>query len=683
MRHLLMILCATAAFQAPAFASDAPPNVVFILTDDLGWGDLGVLHQNAREGKRHATPHLDAMADEGLVMRRHYCPAPVCAPSRSSLFTGVHQGNAHIRDNQFDKALEDNHTLASVLRRAGYATALVGKYGLQGSDRFGDDVPTQTPSGWPAYPTERGFDEFFGYVRHKDGHLHYPVNPWPLANKAHRENVEVWWNDREVSADLDGCYTSDLFTARAKHWIAGHVSRSPERPFFLMLTYDTPHAALQVPAGAYPSGFGTGGGVQWTGEPGRMINTAGGEVDSFIHPDYADEGWPDLEARFATMVRRLDDNVHDVLQTLRDVGVADNTLVVFTSDNGPHHESYVEGDNWGDGAYSPQAFQSYGPFDGVKRDTYEGGVRMPTLAWGPGIVPGGRVDETPSQFHDWLPTLASLAGVAPPARSDGVSLLPTLTGEGRQTPSTVYIEYQNNARTPKYDDFLPTRRGAARKQMQVIHLGGYKGVRTNIKAADDPFQIYDLDADPLEETDLADTSEEMRALQRRMQDRVLQLRHANDSAPRPYDGAPVPPLTKLPDSELPDGDADPAVRWTAYAGAFDYVPQTAGLREIGSGESDEALAARLDGAGVFEFVRPGVLPEETTVEFSMSSDRPFFVRLNDGGHLIDADAPFEAGRTYTATRRLGAGLHEISVIALTDDGGAADVELTITPVEAN
>ena len=144
---------------------------------------------------------LDRMADEGMQLRAHYCPAPVCAPSRSSLLTGVHQGHAVVRDNQFDKALADNHTLASVMKDAGYKTWLVGKYGLQGATNGKDD--SWTPADWSAYPTKRGFDRFYGYVRHRDGHLHYPAETWALGDsEAHRERKQVWFNDEEVSKDL-------------------------------------------------------------------------------------------------------------------------------------------------------------------------------------------------------------------------------------------------------------------------------------------------------------------------------------------------------------------------------------------------------------------------------------------------------------------------------------------------
>ena len=671
MRSLLTLLlfCPVACL-----AADGRPNIVFVLADDLGWGDLGVYHQNSlTDHPSHRTPHLDRMAEEGLQMRQHYCPAPVCAPSRSSLLSGVHQGNAVIRNNQFDRALEDNHTLASVLQEAGYATALVGKYGLQGTKRFGDTVPSETAEGWPAYPTKRGFDEFLGYVRHKDGHVHYPIDVWPVANAGHREPVELWHNDREISDQLDNCYTSDLFTAYSKKWIGERADAG--EPFFLYLAYDTPHAALQVPAAPYPDGFGKDGGVQWTGEPGRMINTADGEPDSFIHPEYASEDWPDLDKRFATMVRRIDDHMADLLQTLRDHGLADNTLVVFSSDNGPHHESYVDGDAWGNGAYTPQAFQSYGPFDGTKRDTWEGGIRVPTLAWGPGVVRKG-VNETPSQFHDWLPTFAELAGVAAPARSDGVSLVPTLTGEGEQRTPVTYVEYQNGGSTPKYEDFAKQHRGQKRKEMQAVFLDGHKGVRMNIQSADDPFLIFDLSADPDEVNDLAGTSPRFEALQRRMRDRVLQIRSPNPDAKRPYDDAPVPPLATP--EELSRREIDAGIRWTAYAGDFAYVPQVAGLEELTSGRTADEFAGGAADAGAVAFTQSFVVNEDGPVTFRMSSGRPFFARLNgpsDGGHLIDADRPFEAGKTFEATRTLAAGLHEVSVITLTGDDGRAAVRV--------
>ncbi|MBT7866990.1 MAG: sulfatase-like hydrolase/transferase, partial [Opitutales bacterium] len=180
-------------------ASDSKPNIIFVFTDDMGYGDLGVLHQNQRTGKKHATPNLDRFAAEGIQLRRHYCPAPVCAPSRASLLRGLHQGHTEVRNSDFDKELPDNHTLGTIMQGAGYRTLHVGKYGLQGLGETKGSL--NSPDEWPAYPTKRGFDEYLGYVRHVDGHVHYPNNDWPMGNSpTHQTGKEVWHNEEEISA---------------------------------------------------------------------------------------------------------------------------------------------------------------------------------------------------------------------------------------------------------------------------------------------------------------------------------------------------------------------------------------------------------------------------------------------------------------------------------------------------
>lgn len=633
------------------------PNLVFILCDDLGWGDLGVFYQNQRTNRpRHRTPQLDAMAQQGMQLRAHYCPAPVCAPSRASLLTGVHQGHAEVRDNQFDKALEANHTLGSVLQTAGYRTAMIGKYGLPGA---GDD-----PETWPAYPTKRGFDTFYGYVRHRDGHIHYPADRYPLGNnELHREPKPVWHDDAEVSAGLEGCYTTDLFTARSKAWIQEHVEASPDQPFFLYLAYDTPHAALQVPAAPYPAGGGIDGGVQWLGRPGRMMNTAGGEIDSFRHPDYVDRGWSDVAERFATMVRRIDSAVGDLLQTLRDLDIDKNTLVVLTSDNGPHRESYLRGKN-----YTPEIFQSYGRFDGLKRDCWEGGIRMPTLLWWPGAINAGAVVHEPSQFHDWMPTFAELAGILPPARTDGVSLVPTLLGNRIQTPSTIYIEYAQGGRTPDYQDFGPQHRRRRRGQMQVLHLDGYKGVRVDITAANTPFEIYDLKNDPQERIDLADQSPRFRKLQARMQRRALRLRRPNDSAARPYDDQPIPALSdgEVAEEKLATG----RLQWRFREGAFAYVPKLTGQVSTAVGtvavtEPGRLRVPEIHAAGAVELAGAIQVPASGEYRFALAapSGGGALMRLHDA-LVIDADAGNAAASTVTAGVRLEAGWHPITLTYL-------------------
>ena len=660
----LITTAGVAAAEATARRADAP-NIIFILTDDLGWGDLGLFHQNdSTHDQTHQTPQLDRLGAAGLQMRAHYCPAPVCAPSRASLFTGMHQGNALIRDNQFDYALEDGPTIGRVLQSAGYRTMLVGKYGLQGGPKKRNE--DGDPGVWPAYPTRRGFDEFFGYVSHRAGHLHYPDDAWPLADKNHSGTVNLWSSrveggtetHEEVSEQLGGCYTTDLFTAKAKQLIAEHVQADDAdnaQPFFLMLCYDTPHAALQVPSMPYPDGGGLNGGVQWTGmgSSAGAINTAGGTPDSFIHPDYADRGWAKLDARFATMVRRIDSAVGDLDRTLADLGIAENTLVVFTSDNGPHHESYVDGDGWGQGAYRPTAFQSYGPYDGTKRDVYEGGIRMPTLAWMPGTVRQG-IDEQPSQFHDWLATFADLAGVAAPLRSDGVSLVPTLTGQGESQPRTVYIEYFQKSKTPGYDDFLPGRRGHQRGQMQVLFKDGIKGLRTGIQSADDPLELFDVTADPSEANDLAGERAELAAA---MQRDMIRLHGPIEGAKRPYDDAAIP----ADETGERRAAGSVALSEAGNTGTITFRPST-GDDGPAKAPSIKTFALKLDAPA--------------RCRLTVEGDIPFVARLHrpegSGAILVDGELGFDAERgesgelgergvSRSVERRFAAGTHSIDI----------------------
>lgn len=588
------------AFQLGARGATRP-NILFILCDDLGFGDIGAFYQNQRAALQDrsipffSTPHIDTLARDGVKLTQHYSAAPVCAPSRASLLTGLTQGNANVRDNQFDKSLEDTHTLGTVLQRAGYVTAAIGKWGLQGGDW--ENPKNKNPKlerplaekaaeyqTWESYPTKRGFDYFFGYVRHQDGHFHYPKE----------DGREVWQNDREISSALDKCYTADLWTAQAKKWITEQTKADPKRPFFVYLAYDTPHAKLQNPPCAYPEGGGLQGGVQWTGKPHAMLNTATGDLDSYMFPDYAkgtwdhdhnpatpEIAWPDVQKRYANDVRRIDSAVGDLLQLLRDLKIEDNTLVVFTSDNGPSIESYL------DEAYAPTFFRGYGPFDGIKRDTLEGGMREPTLVRWPARIPAGSVDERPSGQWDWLATFAEVAGLPVPAASDGVSLVGSITGRGERRESTIYLEYFQPGKTPNFTDFAPAHRGKTRGQMQNVMLNGFMGVRYNVKSAADDFEIYDLRKDPQEARDLGKTPG-MAQLQAAMKARVLQLRVPNASAPRPYDKALVPAVQRGLGEGL-------EVEWELFQGEWPWLPEFRGMQPVKRGKSkvmDLAVAGR-------------------------------------------------------------------------------------------
>jgi arylsulfatase A-like enzyme len=658
----LFPILACLALAVPVRAA-APPNIIFILCDDLGFGDTGPSFQNERAALHDrsvpafTTPQLDRFAKEGIQLRNHYCGAPVCAPSRASILLGRTQGHANVRDNQFDKALENNHTLATVLKQAGYATAAIGKWGLQGPgdrERSGpDDKKARggSPKAWPAFPTKRGFDFYFGYVRHVDGHFHYP-------KEDHRE---VWENDREISATLDLCYTADLFAARAKKWITDQRASKPQQPFFLYLAFDTPHAVLALPPCAFPAGSGLKGGLQWTGQSGAMINTATGKVDSWMDPAVANATWdhdknsatpevpwPDVQKRYATDVRRIDAAVGDLLQLLKDLQIDGDTLVVFTSDNGPSRESYLK-----DEPYEPDFFHGFGPFDGIKRDALQGGVREPTFVRWPARIPAGRLDRTPTGQWDWLATFADAAGAVAPAASDGVSLLPTLTGRGEQRRSALYIEYFNNQRTPSYETFARANRNRVRQQMQTLLVDGYVGMRYNVKSADDDFEIYDVEKDPQQSRNLAgDTG--MAEIQAKLKARALQARRPDAGAPRPYDDAAVPAAT-------PQGLQRGKVRYQAYEGQWPWVPDYQNLKAVTSGLvekiSASVCAAKVGGGAFFKGYFNAPAAGEYT--FIASSDGGTEVFLHDC-RVIDDDFG-RTGAPVAGTIRLAAGWHPLRV----------------------
>ncbi|WP_338288114.1 sulfatase-like hydrolase/transferase [Luteolibacter sp. LG18] len=658
MKIPVLLTLAAMAVLGPVASAAAPapkPNIIYILTDDLGYGDVGVFFQNQRAAKNAAaemTPALDKMAGEGLQLRGHYCPAPVCAPSRASFLSGVHQGHANVRDNQFDKALEDNHTVASVLKEAGYATAVIGKWGLQGSPFGGggevDEAKGQkagSPGTWPAYPTKRGFDYFFGYVRHGDGHEHYP------KEGTYKGGKQVWDGNQEISAQLDKCYTTDLFTARAKKWIVDQKASAPDKPFFLYLAYDTPHATTELPTGPYPAGKGVKGGLQWTGKPGAMISSATGTVDSYYYPEFANatytgpawggkkdkkddtvekRPWPDVYKRYATSVRRIDECVADLGQLLKDLKIDDNTLVIFTTDNGPSNESYLPQQ------FQPNFFASFGPFDGIKRDCWEGGIRTGAIVRWPAFVPGKRVSELPCQAHDWMTTFAEVAGVVAPARADGVSLVPTLTGKGEQKPSTVYVEYAFNGRTPSFPEFDVSHRDRQRGQMQVIRLGNLVGVRYAVKAQADDFEIYDVIKDPQQTKNLAGQNQE---LQQEMKDKVLQLRRPLPAAKRPYDGELVP-ADKA-------GGKEPGVAWRAYEAKFAWVPKFDSVVPVKAGVSarpEVAALTKQEDAGVLwsGFIQ---VPADGEYTFHCKADSGVVLRVHEatvidggfGSKAVDAE----------------------------------------------
>ncbi len=654
----------------PSQVTQAKPNVIFILVDDMGWGDVGAFWQNQRKANNdrsepwQMTPALDELAAGGAMLTNHYTAAPVCAPSRASLLLGVSQGHANVRDNQFDKELQDSYTLGTVLRGAGYHTAAIGKWGLQGGggEAVGPD--------WPAHPLNRGFDYYLGYIRHRDGHEHYP------KEGIYRGSKEVWENNTNIAGDLDKAYTADLWTAAAKRYVTQQAQATEKSPFFLYLAYDTPHAVLELPTQAYPAGGGLDGGLQWTGQPGQMINTANGTVDSYIYPEYKDAtydhdnnpatpevNWPETYQRYASACRRIDDGVRDLVTLLKDLGIYENTLIVFASDNGPSEEDYLPRDKYVQN--TPDFFNSFGPFDGIKRDVWEGGVREPTIVSWPARIAGNRVIDEPSAMYDWMATFAEAAGVAAPARTDGVSLLPLLTGERDSVAHPVYVEYFEGRKTPSYPEFLSSHAGRQRNQMQMIRMGDFAGVRYDIQSADDDFEIYNVVKDPQEADNLA-TNPEYQDMQNSMKQTVLQRRRPDPGAPRPYDSALVPAIEQQP--------AKTGLHWSAYEGSFPWVSDVSGLAPSAEGTADLPDPSVMNQAGML--VYDGIIqaPADGEYEFSVQSDGPFVIRLHEA-LLADAGYGYQPGQQVSATAMLQAGSHSVRIYMLKKTGSEQNFEI--------
>jgi arylsulfatase A-like enzyme len=364
-----------------------PPNIVFILADDLGWGDLGCYGQ-----RWIRTPNLDRMAREGTRFTDAYAGCTVCAPSRSVLMTGFHMGHTSVRANTGGIPLRpEDVTVAEVLKQAGYATGCFGKWGL-------GDIGTE------GVPWKQGFDEFFGYLHQVHAHFYYP--PY------------LWENDRKfpLPGNQDGkrtTYSHDVIAERALDFIRRHR----DRPFFCYVAFTIPHLELLVPEDSL---------AEYRGK----IPEDKPYRDPRNH--YAPQDYP--RAAYAAMITRMDRDVGRILRLLAELGLESSTIVFFTSDNGG------AGRLWGD-----EFFQSWGPFRGHKQNLYEGGIRVPMIVRWPGRVPAGRVSDFAWSFQDFLPTAADLAGIKPPAGIDGISVLPTLLGQ-RQSPHP-YLYWE----LPRYD----------------------------------------------------------------------------------------------------------------------------------------------------------------------------------------------------------------------------------------
>jgi arylsulfatase A-like enzyme len=397
------------------------PNIIFILADDLGYGDVGYQGQQ----KIH-TPNIDKMAADGMRFTYCYAGTTVCAPSRASLMTGLHTGHTAIRGNkgfqpEGQYPLPDSSlTIATVLQTHGYTTGVFGKWGL--------GYPGSTGT-----PDKKGFTDFYGYNCQTLAHNYYPDHLWSNTEKITLPNTRTH----------DSVYSADLIHQHALQFLQDNK----DHPFFLFCAYTLPHAELQVPH------------------------------DS-VYANYVAQFHDTLRAAYAAMVSRFDRYVGEIRAQVRALGLANNTLILFSSDNGPHHE----------GGNDPAYFNSSGSLRGIKRDLYEGGIREPFVAVWPRHIRPGAVSDRPFAFWDLFPTFEQLADIPVTTHIDGYSILPVLKShpENAKQHDYFYWEFHENG------------------GRQAVRWGKWKGVRLNVNTiADPPIELYDLEKDPHETTDIA------------------------------------------------------------------------------------------------------------------------------------------------------------------------------------
>jgi arylsulfatase len=455
---LLVLQAAVASAQTPSPRPGArKPNIILILADDLGYNEVGAYGQ-----AKIRTPNIDRLAREGVRLTDHYSGSPVCAPSRAVLLTGLHTGHAYIRDNDEmgfrgdvwrDPALEGQRplaagtfTVASMLKRAGYATAAVGKWGLGGPGSEGE-------------PARLGFDLFYGFLCQRVAHNHYPAYLWRNSTRVPLDNPSIYPHEK-FPADKDPKaaasyeryggkqYALDMMGDEARAFITANK----DRPFFLYFAPTIPHAALQVPEDSLAEYTGAFPETPYAGDKGYLPHRA-------------------PRAAYAAMVTRLDREVGRLAQLVRELGLDRDTLIVFTSDNGPTFN----------GGTDSTFFDSAGPFRGLKTMVYEGGIRVPMVARWPGRIRAGTVSAHASAFEDYMPTFAEMAGVNRPAGIDGVSMLAALEGRAadQQPRDYLYWEFQGK---------------------QVARIGTWKGIRD---AASGAFELYDLTRDIGEKANVA------------------------------------------------------------------------------------------------------------------------------------------------------------------------------------
>ncbi len=435
----LLVLCLGILERTDA----AQPNIIYILADDLGYGDLSCYGQQTLN-----TPHLDAMAKQGMRFTRHYAGSTVCAPSRCVLLTGLHTGHCRVRGNGAAQLQPDDVTFATELQKSGYKTGAFGKWGV------GNPPPLDDPQ-------QHGFGDFYGYINMFHAHNYYPEflvkngKKVPLRNKLYPDWREKRTGPREGAgvAEVAVDYAPELIAKGTLDFIRRHR----EGPFFLYYALNIPHANNEA------------GGEKRIGRNGMRVPDLG---------EFANKNWPIQEKGFARMIQQIDDDVGNILGLLKELKIDKNTLVIFSSDNGPHQE----------GGHKVDHFDSNGALRGTKRDLYEGGIREPMIAWWPGTVPANRTSNHVSAFQDIFPTVLELSGVKEWPRTDGISMVPTLFGKPADQPQHAHLYWEFQEQGGK----------------RAVVKGNWKAVQRNTsKPQPLPIEIYDLANDLSEEHDVA------------------------------------------------------------------------------------------------------------------------------------------------------------------------------------
>jgi arylsulfatase A-like enzyme len=415
--------------------NNSTPNIIYILADDLGYGDLSCYGQ-----KKFKTPNIDKLASKGLLFTQHYSGSTVCAPSRSTLLTGMHTGHTVIRGNkevrpEGQHPMPDNtFTLAEVLKKAGYTTGVFGKWGLGFPGSSGD-------------PTNQGFDTFFGFNCQRLGHNYYPRHLWH-----NKDSVLL----KENYGTKKGIYAPNLIHNKTLQFIEHNKSN----PFFLYVASIIPHAELVAPENILKK-------YREKYLPEKEYKG----LDS--GPNYRKGGYESQDeshAAFVAMIDILDTQVGEIMNKVEEAGVADNTIIIFTSDNGPHTE----------GGADPVYFDSNGPLKGYKRDLYEGGIRVPMIVSWPGkTIPNSKTNHI-SAFWDIFPTFTDIVGAENPKNLDGISLLPTILGDENNQIKHDYLYWEFHKKGGR----------------QAIRKGPWKAVKYDVfKNPDTPFKLYNLTED--------------------------------------------------------------------------------------------------------------------------------------------------------------------------------------------